>query len=306
MSAQRSGTVLVTGAAGSLGSAVVPELARLGYTVRQLDQRAADPDHELIRGDVRDPEVVERAMTGVDAVVHAAAIHGIHLDRFAPAEFWELDATGTFTVYDAARKAGISKVVLCSSMAVYGRSSERRAVVTDESSSEPTDAYGIAKHAAETLGRDAARAWDIDTVSLRLGMFVPETFERYGFRLLFGGVDDRDAAAATVLALSHAPSDGFDSFNIFADSPFAPADAARLAADPWSVLDELYPGTLDLARSRDLERDDLMWGWALWSIDKARDVLGYRPQYDFARFLTAWRAGDLSIYPSAGTPRWGV
>lgn len=49
-----------------------------------------------------------------------------------------------------------------------------------------------------------------------------------------------------------------------------------------------------------------MWGWAVWSSRMATEVLGYRPRYDFARFLQAWRSGDESLYPFAGRPRWGV
>jgi UDP-glucose 4-epimerase len=304
------GVVLVTGAAGSLGRVVVPELARRGHTVRQLDQRPSAADYESVEGDVRNAEVVRRAMSGVDAVVHAAAIHGVHLDRFAPADFWDLDASGTFTVYDAARDAGVRKVVLCSSMAVYGRSSERSdsawAVVDEKSPVLPTDAYGLSKHVAETLAGDAARAWGIETVALRLGMFVPESFERYGFRLLFGGVDDRDVAQATLLALDHSPEEGFDTFNVFADTPFEEGEAADLASDPWAVVERHFPGTSELADARSVDRDDVMWGWALWSIEKARRLLGYRPEYDFARFSAALRDDDRSLYPFADQPRWGV
>lgn len=304
------GLVLVTGAAGSLGRAVVPALAAAGHEVRQLDQRPSSPDHESIEGDVRDPGVMDRAMSRVDMVVHGAAIHGVHLERFAPAEFWDLDATGAFTVYDAARKAGVGKIVLCSSMAVYGRSSERRqgswAVVDDGSPVLPTDAYGMSKHAAEAMAADASRVWGIDTVALRLGMFVPETFVRYGFRLLFGGVDDRDVAQATLLALEHRPDEGFDTFNVFAETPFVAGEAVELASDPWAVIERHYPGTMDVVASRGVDRDDVMWGWALWSPSKAQKHLGFRPEYGFGRFLDALRDGDESVYPFAGQPRWGV
>ena len=57
------------------------------------------------------------------------------------------------------------------------------------------------------VARYHATAGAISTVALRLRMIVPETFERYGFRLLFGGVDDRDVATSVVLALQHRPQD---------------------------------------------------------------------------------------------------
>jgi hypothetical protein len=49
-----------------------------------------------------------------------------------------------------------------------------------------------------------------------------------------------------------------------------------------------------------------MWGWALWSSQKAQDILGWQPAYDFSRFLEAWRTGDRTLYPFADQPRWGV
>jgi nucleoside-diphosphate-sugar epimerase len=196
--------VVVTGAAGSLGRVVVPELVRRGHLVRAFDQRplpslAADGPGSVdeVVGDLRDADTVRALVDGADAVLHGAAVHGIHRDRFTPRDFWDINATGTFAVYDACRQEGVAKVVLASSMAVYGASSERTdaawAVVTDDSDVMPNDEYGLSKHGCETMAVDAARAWGIETVALRLGMFVPETFERYGFRLLFGGVDDRDS-----------------------------------------------------------------------------------------------------------------
>lgn len=310
-------TVVVTGAAGSLGAVVVPELVRRGHMVRAFDQRplpglATDGPGAVydVVGDIGDSNALRALVDGADAVLHGAAVHGIHRARFTPRDFWEINATGTFAVYDACRQAGVAKVVLASSMAVYGRSSERTddawAVVTDDSPVLPNDEYGLSKHVCETMAIDAARAWGIETVALRLGMFVPETFERYGFRLLFGGVDDRDVASAALLALDYSSDQGFDAFNVFAPTPFAAAEAAPLAADPWAVIDKHWPGTSVLVDQQGHRRDDLMWGWATWSSQKAADILGWRPAYDFSRFRTAWRAGDRTLYPFADQPRWGV
>jgi len=69
--------VLVTGAGGNLARVVVPALAAAGHTPRLLDFRPIDTAHELLQGDVRNPNDLARAVDGVDAVVHAAALHGI-------------------------------------------------------------------------------------------------------------------------------------------------------------------------------------------------------------------------------------
>lgn len=300
--------VVVTGAAGSLGRAVVPALAERGHQVRMFDLQDVVTDHESVRGDVRDLDAVVAALDGADAVVHGAAIHGIHVASWPPGAFWSINATGTFNVYEAARRQGVGRVVLSSSMAVYGAKAteESWAYVADDTPPAPDDVYGMSKLTCEGLAGFYARQEDISTVALRLGMFVPETFERYGFRLLFGGVDDRDVAQAVLLALEHRPDGGFDAFNIFAETPFGEGDAARLARDPAGVVETYWPGLSDVAAERRLDLGELIWGWAVWSIEKAKKKLGYAPRYDFGAFLDALRRNDPSHYPFADVPRWGV
>jgi nucleoside-diphosphate-sugar epimerase len=79
-------------------------------------------------------------------------------------------------------------------MAVYAAGlqppARRLGIVTEDSPVLPDDEYGLSKWLGEELARYHARRHQLPTVALRLGMFPPETFERYGFRLLFGGVDD--------------------------------------------------------------------------------------------------------------------
>lgn len=300
--------VLITGAGGNLGRAVVPALLEAGHSIRLMDFRPLEAPHEFIQGDVRSRADLVRAMEGVDAVVHAAALHGIHLPHWPRDDFWAINVTGTFNVYDAARDTGTRRVVLCSTMGVYGESARPPenawAWVTDDAPTLPTDAYGMTKWLAEDIARYHARRWSITTVALRLGMFVPESWERYGFGLLFGGVDDRDVAQAAVLSLTHEPAGGFDSFNIFADVPFRPADMAALQQDPVSVLEQYYPGVRDTFAGLDLP--DLIWGRSVWPPEKAQRLLGYRPRFNFAEFLAAYRAGNPGHYPFAGLPWWGV
>lgn len=298
--------ILVTGAGGNLGRVVIPALAKAGHELRLFDFRAVPSEHEVIVGDVRDADAVARAMRGVDAVVHGAALHGIHLGDWSVDDFWSTNCTGTFVVYDAAREAGVRRIVLASSMAVYGVGADSEGgwtTVTEDTPCRPADAYGMTKVVAEDIARFHADAHDITTVSLRLGMFVPETFDRYGFRLLFGGVDDRDVAAAVALALAHEPAEGFAAFDIMADSAVSADD---LNADLPGTLDRHWPGITSLVGERGLDLDALVWGRVLYPVDKARNELGYAPQHDFSTFLEAWRRGDSAYYPYADEPWWGT
>lgn len=300
--------VVVTGAGGSLGRVVAPALADRGHDVRLFDLERPAMDFEFVQGDVRDLDRLVAAFDGADVVVHGAAIHGIHVDIWPAEAFWSINATGTFNVYEAARRQGVAHVVLSSSMAVYGATptSDSWAYVTDNMATVPQDVYGLSKLTCEGVGRYYGRHGGVSSVALRLGMFVPESFERYGFRLVFGGVDDRDVAQAVLLAMNHRPDEGFDTFNIFADAPFDEQDAATLADDPLGVLERHWPGTKSLASERRLDVDDLLWGWAVWSIEKAKRVLGYQPQHNFTEFLDALRSDDAGYYPFSGFPRWGL
>lgn len=301
--------VLITGAGGNLGRAAVPALAQAGHDLRLFDFRPLETEHELVVGDVRDAAAVAGAMTGVDAVVHGAALHGVHLEAWAAGDFWSINAGGTFTVYEAARAAGVRHVVLASSMVVYGGvggDNGRWEVRTEASPFAPGDVYGLTKVVAEETARFFASAHRVSTVALRLGMFVPETFERYGFRLLFGGVDDRDVGQAVALALTHDPAGGFTAVDIMADSGLGLQDIPALDADIAKTLDQRWPGTTALVAEQGLDLRELVWGRLLFPVDKAKSELGYRPEYDFAAFVDAWRRGDPSHYPYAGEPWWGV
>jgi nucleoside-diphosphate-sugar epimerase len=286
--------IVVTGAGGNLGRVVIPALREAGHDVREFDLGAG--------GDVRNADAVARAVEGVDAVVHAAALHGVHLDRWSPHDFWATNVTGTFNVYAAAPP----RVVLCSTMGVYGHPTEEPATIDEDAPVSPRDVYGLSKALCEEIARFHARSGETKTVALRLGMFVPETFERYGFRLLFGGVDDRDVAQAVLLALDHEPAGGFDVFDVMAATPLAPEDAQELANDPLPVLERHWPGVGEVVARRRVDVGEVVWGATLWPVEKARRVLGYEPRYGFGEFLAALDAGDESHYPFAGLPQWGV
>ena len=286
--------VLVTGAGGNLGRVVVPALAEAGHEVRTFDLRDG--------GDVRDADAVARAVEDVDAVVHAAALHGVHLKHWSPRDFWATNVTGTFNVY----AAGPARVVLCSTMGVYGHPVEEPATIDEDTPVRPRDVYGLSKALCEEIASFHARTGETVTVALRLGMFVPETFERYGFRLLFGGVDDRDVAQAVLRALTHEPPGGFDVFDVMAETPLDPADAEKLAKEPLELLERHWPGTRELVETRALDMSELVWGATVWPVEKAKRELGYAPRYGFGEFLSAFRAGNDAHYPFAGLPQWGV
>jgi dTDP-L-rhamnose 4-epimerase len=124
--------VLITGGAGFIGSHVADELLRAGYAVRALDvlveQVHGDshrPDYlddeiELIPGDVRNAEVVRGALEGVDAVFHLAARVGVGQSMYEQAEYAGANTLGTTVLLDALLEHPVRKLVVASSMSVYG------------------------------------------------------------------------------------------------------------------------------------------------------------------------------------------
>jgi dTDP-L-rhamnose 4-epimerase len=125
-------TILITGGAGFIGSHLSDELLRHGYGVRVLDSLvdqvhdgAIRPpylaeDVELVRGDVRDPAAVRLALRGVDSVVHFAARVGVGQSMYEIAEYASTNTVGTATLLEALVERPVGKLLVASSMSVYG------------------------------------------------------------------------------------------------------------------------------------------------------------------------------------------
>jgi len=125
-------TILVTGGAGFIGRAVTTELLRRGHRVRILDslieqvhgdcERPSDlpEDAELIVGDIRNKDVVTRALQGVDAVVHLAAEVGVGQSMYAVERYTSVNETGSAVLFEALIDRPVRRVVTASSMSIYG------------------------------------------------------------------------------------------------------------------------------------------------------------------------------------------
>ena len=120
--------VLVTGAAGFIGSHIASMVREAGHEVRGLDSLTpavhnGRPSHvacDLVEGDVRDPAAVDRALTGVDAVCHQAAMVGLGVDLSDLPMYSDVNVTGTAVLLEAMGRHGIGRLVFASSMVVYG------------------------------------------------------------------------------------------------------------------------------------------------------------------------------------------
>lgn len=128
-----SKTILITGGAGFIGSHVADEMLKQGYAVRALDNLCAQvhgpdaqrpsylhPDVELIRGDIRDKEMVKKALEGIDAVFHFAALVGVGQSMYQIEEYTEVNNVGTANLLEAIINKPVEKLIVASSMSIYG------------------------------------------------------------------------------------------------------------------------------------------------------------------------------------------
>lgn len=204
--------ILITGGAGFIGSHVADELVRRGYEVRALDrlvpqvhgEERARPDYlhedvELVVGDVRDPEMVAEALEGVDAVYHLAASVGVGQSMYEVADYTRVNNVGTAVLMEALIDRPVDRVVVASSMSIYGEGLYRTSggelkegyqrpmqqlkndhwelgqngtqlepVPTPETKTpDLASVYALSKYDQERMCLILGRAYDIPTVALR-------------------------------------------------------------------------------------------------------------------------------------------
>jgi dTDP-4-dehydrorhamnose reductase len=194
--------ILLTGAAGAIGTMLRSRLARAGRTLRLLDiaPLSAGPDEEVVPGSVSDMDAMVAACAGVAAVVHL----GGH-SREAPwAEILEHNINGTYTVLEAARRAGVPRVVFASSNHAVGF----RPVDEDAGDylyPRPDTYYGVSKAAGEALGSLYHDRYGLDVVCLRIGSCAERPFNE---RALETWLSPDDCGRLVAAALA-APSPGF-------------------------------------------------------------------------------------------------
>jgi UDP-glucose 4-epimerase len=166
--------VLVTGGAGFIGSHLVEELVRQKRAVRVLDDFSTglhsnlgqlDAAPEVVAGDVGDPSTVERAMRGVGVVFHLAALASVQRSVEAPADTHRVCASGTLHVLDAARRAGVRRVVYAASSSAYGIPAGD--VQKEDDPLQPLSPYAAAKLAGELYAQSFTAAYGLETVRLR-------------------------------------------------------------------------------------------------------------------------------------------
>ena len=297
--------VLLTGSSGWLGRFLAPRLRAAGHVVIGLDV-APGADTRVI-GSVADRTLVERACSGhgIEAVVHAGALHKPDIARVPAQAFVEVNVTGTLNLLQAAVTAGHDRFVFTSTTSLMISQAVRQeassaAVWLDEGSGPlaPRNIYGVTKLAAEGLCQLHYLEHGLNCVILRTGRFFPEEDDSHrelsgpnlkANEFLNRRLTVEDAAEAHVVALDRAPAIGFGTFVISAPTPFVPSDAEALKHDAAAVVTRYFPDAPALYARR---------GWRLpvsiarvYDASEAQRVLDFRCKTDFSRVLDALRTG---------------
>ena len=167
-------TYLVTGGAGFIGSHIAERLVGDGHRVRVLDDFSSGKEANLesfggelesIRGDIRDAELVNRAMKDVEIVFHEAALGSVPRSVADPLTTHEVNITGTLNVLLAARDASVKRVVYASSSSVYGETPElpkHEGMIP-----QPLSPYALSKLAGEHYAKVFKHVYGFEVVSLR-------------------------------------------------------------------------------------------------------------------------------------------
>jgi nucleoside-diphosphate-sugar epimerase len=169
--------VLVTGGAGYIGSVLVRQLLKKKHKVRVLDSLKFSGDalydvcqhknFELIKGDIRNPKDVAKALKGIDAVAHLAAIVGDPACKKFETEANEVNGSGSRAFFEACEKAGVKRFVFASTCSNYGKMKDPNSFVTETSELRPVSLYAELKVAFEKYLLEEKKSSPVCATALR-------------------------------------------------------------------------------------------------------------------------------------------
>jgi nucleoside-diphosphate-sugar epimerase len=280
--------ILVTGAAGLIGSAVAARLAR-DHDVIGLDLQPG-PQVGIV-GDCLEVAKWRHEVQGIDAIIHTAALHAPHVGQRSEADFRRANVEATKRLLDLAVVTKIEHFVLTSTTSLYGHALESysgAAWVDEQLEPQPRDIYDETKLEAERLVASVGN--EMNVTSLRMSRCFPEPARDMAWYRLYRGIDRRDVAEAHTLALGRIGLPA--TYVISAMTPFLREDIGELRTDAPGVIERRCPGLIGRMTAQ---------GWqAPGSIDRVYDgrlaarELAFWPRHS----VDACLAGDWDPLPS--------
>jgi uronate dehydrogenase len=192
--------VLITGSAGHIGRVLREGLKGRYPLVRLADiaaQAPAEAGEEIVKADITDPAQLAQAMEGIDCVVHLAGI--------ADEDTWDrirrMNIEGCYNVFEAARMAGVKRVIFASSNHAVGFHRRDR-MIDDQVTPRPDSRYGVSKVFGEAVGRLYADKYGLSVACLRIGSFRPDD-RPTAPRHLYTWISHRDTVQLVQRAIDH-------------------------------------------------------------------------------------------------------
>ncbi|MBM4048505.1 MAG: NAD(P)-dependent oxidoreductase [Planctomycetes bacterium] len=279
--------ILLTGAAGVLGSGLSPELAQR-HDVRLLDMAEVKTALPFCRVNLLDFEATKKACEGIELAVHCAAIHP--WKKYTDEQYLDWNIKATYNLLKAAAEAGVRKVVYTSSVAAMGfrpASLDELPFTESKPCTPDENLYGVSKLVGEHFADLFVRSHGLAVISLRPGVFIPTTPEpQQGLSYLTHRVSVEDLVEAHALAVNAFAEGritaGHERFIITSETPWRREDAETLRDAPLAAIGKYFPKAVELLQRKGIKVPPIV---SFYSIEKAKRVLGYRPQFGFARWL---------------------
>lgn len=273
--------VLITGSSGKIASKIAKTFSRHATCIG-VDLVPGRFTTHL--GSITDRQLMARILPGVDAVIHSAAYLTPHVGVVSDEEFRRVNVHGTEVLLELAIQNHVRRFVYTSTTSVFGcttRPKTEAIWVTESLAPNPEDIYDLTKLEAEGLCQKASQT-GMSAIVLRMSRCFPEPDHLRAFYRLYRGVGAEDVAEAHWLAAS-SDLTGTEIFIISAASPFQQSETRALFADPWTVIDRIYPDARRLF-------DELKWEKPasidrVYVIEKAKHLLNYQPRDNFWEFL---------------------
>ncbi|NPA07289.1 MAG: NAD-dependent epimerase/dehydratase family protein [Chloroflexi bacterium] len=295
---------LITGVAGFLGAALAARLVREGHQVRGIDDlstgdpRRVPPGVHFSRGDVNDRPKLWTLLQDVDCVYHLAARVSVPESVLYPSAYNHVNVGGTVSLMEAARDAGVRRVVLVSSGAIYGR--QDAPALHEDLRPNPGSPYAVSKLAAEYYVHTLGRLWGIETVALRvfnaygpgqpLPPAYPPVIPNFLYQAVRGGTlvihgDGRqtrdfvyvDDVVRALVAAGTAPGLAGQVINVGSGEETSIRELANLILE---LTGRRATVLFNPRRDRGVERMRA-------DLTKARRLLGYQPRYTLREGLLA-------------------
>jgi UDP-glucose 4-epimerase len=314
---------LITGGGGFIGSHLVDRLLAEGRSVRVLDnfavgrranlqQHSQNPRLKIVEGDVADKAAVAAATDGVERVFHLAARADIVPSIQEPEEYFRSNVDGTFCVVEAARRAGVRRLVYTASSSCYGIPS--RYPTPETAAADPRYPYALTKYLGEQLVMHWAQVYRLPALSVRLfnvygprartsgtygavfGVFLAQVLAGEPLTIVGDGEQTRDFTFVTDVVdalIAVAGSEKIaEIYNVGSGQPVSVNELVRLLGSPASVQIPKRPGEPDCTWA-DISKIQREIGWQP-KVSFAEGVRVMRENIDYWRDAPVWTASRIA------------